>query len=157
MIDRAAVESFLEGRRIAVVGASDDEKSFGNTVYRAFRDHGYETVAVHPTATTVAGDACYARLGDVPGAVDGAVVMVKADRAADVVDECVRCGIDRVWLFKGLGGPGALSDDAVRTCREHGITVVEGACPFMFLEPVGWFHRVHRVARHLNGSLARAS
>jgi hypothetical protein len=34
--------------------------------------------------------------------------------------------------------------------------VVE-ACPLMFLEPVGWFHRVHRSLRHANKSLAKAS
>ena len=58
-----------------------------------------------------------------------------------------------MWLFKGIGGPGALSDEVVRLCEDNGIDVVAGACPLMFLEPVGWFHRLHRSARRHNGSL----
>ena len=38
-------------------------------------------------------------------------------------------------------------------CHEAGVDVVEGACPMMFLEPVGWFHRLHRSMRHVNHSL----
>lgn len=44
-----------------------------------------------------------------------------------------------------------MSPEAVALCREHGIEVVDGACPLMFSEPVGWFHRVHRVGRRLTG------
>jgi hypothetical protein len=50
-----------------------------------------------------------------------------------------------------------MSEEAVHLCRDHRVSVVAGACPLMFLEPVGWFHRLHRAARRLNGSLARAS
>lgn len=63
----------------------------------------------------------------------------------------------RVWLFMGLGGPGALSDEAVQLCHDKGIDVVAGACPLMFLEFVGWSHKLHRMARHLNGSLSRSA
>ena len=41
--------------------------------------------------------------------------------------------------FTGLG--------AAIKLTEAGVDVVPGACPLMFLEPVGWFHRVHRAAR----------
>ena len=88
--------------------------------------------------------------------IDGAVVMVHRDKAVEIVDACAAKGISRVWLFKGLGAPGAVSEDAVARCGALGIDVVAGACPLMFLEPVGWFHRVHRGARRLNGSLAKS-
>ena len=66
-------------------------------------------------------------------------------------------GVESVWLFKGIGGSGAVTDEAMALCAENGLTVVAGACPLMFLEPVGWFHRLHRGVRRLNGSLATAS
>jgi len=157
MIDPRAVETFLAGHRLAVVGASDDERSFGNTVYRALRDHGYDVVAVNPNTLTVAGDACVTELSAVDGDLDGVVIVVNAVTALDVVRQCVDRGVPRVWLFKGLGAAGAVSDEAVAVCEANGIDVIPGACPLMFLEPVGWFHRLHRVARRTNGSLARAS
>lgn len=157
MITNRSVSSFLAGHRVAVVGASDDSGNFGGTIYRAFRDHGYSVVAVNPMCHTVAGDRCYPTLAAVPGPIDGAVIMVSQAKAPDVVRACIERGVPRVWLFKGLGGPGALSDDAVRICEEAGIDVVAGACPLMFLEPVGWFHRVHRGIRRLDRSLTTAA
>jgi uncharacterized protein len=156
VIDPALVEEFLGHRRHAVIGASDDPKNFGRNVYVELRGHGHEPVAVHPRATTVAGDPCYPSVAEVPGELDGAIVMVPKDMAADVVRDCLAHGVPRIWLFKGAGS-GAVSHDAVRLCEDAGVPVVAGACPLMFLEPVAWFHRVHRGLRHLNGSLARAS
>ena len=153
MVSNESVSRFLGGRRLAVIGASDDSSNFGGTIYRAFRDHGYTVVAVNPMCDTVAGDRCYHALAAVPGPIDGAVIMVSQAKAADVVRACVERDVPRVWLFKGLGGPGALSDEAVRICDEEGIDVVAGACPLMFLEPVGLFHRFHRGIRRLDGSL----
>jgi len=152
-VDLTTIEAFLSGHRLAVVGASDDPKSFGRTVYRAFREHGYDVTAVHPTAQVVDGDPCVDSLAAVPGPIDGVVVMVGAERAVEVVDQAIALGVGRVWLFKGLGSPGAVSHAAVDACRSHGVDVVAGACPLMFLEPVGWSHRVHRAARRHNGSL----
>lgn len=157
MIDTTTVERFLAGHRIAVIGASDDTASFGRTIYTEMRDRGYDVVAVHPTCATVADDPCYPSLGDVPGDLDGAIVMVGRDPAIDVVNDCVEHHIPKVWLFKGIGAPGSVSDEAIRLCEANGIEVVPGACPLMFLEPVGWAHKVHRGIKHLSGSLSKAS
>ncbi|MEQ1786225.1 MAG: CoA-binding protein [Acidimicrobiales bacterium] len=156
MISTATVNRFLAEPRITVVGASDAKGSFGGTVYRSLRDHGYDVVAVHPTAATVAGDPCYPDLAHVHGPIRAVLVMVNATAALDVVDACIAREVDQVWLFRGLGGDGAVSDDAVRRLREHGVSVVAGACPLMFLEPVGLVHRIHRRMRRIHGSLSAA-
>jgi predicted CoA-binding protein len=152
-----AVNEFLAQRHIAVVGASDIKGSFAKTVYRELRAHGYDVVPVNPTATSVDGDRCFPDLASVPGVIDGALVMVNRNVSASVVADCAARGIQRVWLFKGLGGTGAVSDDAVRIAREHGMSLVEGACPLMFLEPPAWIHRVHRFVRRRNGALTDAA
>jgi predicted CoA-binding protein len=157
MIEGLSVREFLRLRHLAVVGASNNPGNFGNTIYRELRAHDYEVVPVNPNAVVVEGDRCYPDLASVPGPIDGVVVMVSGDKAADVVRDCVPRGIKWVWLFKGIGGSGAVSDEALDLCRHDGIHVVAGACPLMFLEPVRGFHRAHRAVRHLNGSLARAS
>ena len=108
---------------------------------------------MHPNATSVAGDTAFADLAAVPGGLDGAVVMVSAERAAEVVAACIERGIDKIWLFQGIGAAGAVSDEAIRACEAAGVEVVPGACPLMFLEPVGWFHRLHRSARKLRHGL----
>lgn len=152
-VDPAAAASFLASGRLAVVGASDARDSFGRTVYEALRDHGVDVVAVHPAGGTVSGEACHRSLVEVPGQIDGAIVMVAAPASTEVVREVADRGIPRVWLFKGVGGAGAASADAVAAAEELGLDVVAGACPLMFLEPVGLVHRVHRAVRRARGQL----
>lgn len=154
MIDPGVIEEFLAQRRLAVVGVSDQPSNFGRTIHRALREHGYDVVAVNPHVGEVDGGPCYPGLAAVPGELDGVIVMVPHGEAVDVVRTCVVLGVPRVWLFQGLGGHGAVSDEAIELCRQHGVTVVDGACPMMFLEPVGLPHRVHRAFRRLSGSLA---
>lgn len=152
-LDEATVERFLSGHRIAVVGASDEKGNMGGSVVKALARHGYDVAAVHPRANTVAGVPCYPTVAAVPGPVDGVIVVVGAEPALDVVRESIDAGVGAVWLFKGIGGEGALSDEALALCRDHGVTVVPGACPLMFLPPVRGVHRFHRAVRHARGTL----
>lgn len=154
MIDPAVATEMLAQPRLALVGASDDEKSFARTIGEALRSHGTEVVPVNPTHDTVAGATCYPTVADIPDRVDGAIVMVPKDRSADVVRSCIDAGVTRVWLFQGLGGESAVSPEAVELCRANGVELVEGACPMMFLEPVGWFHRMHRSVRRARHAIA---
>lgn len=157
MLTTSAAQTFLAQDRITVVGASDEGSNFGGSLYRALKAHGHEVVAVNPTAATVDGDPCYPTLGSVPGPLGAVLIVLKAELAAGVVRECIDRQVQHIWLFKGLGGPGAVSEESIRMCREAGVHVVEGACPLMFLEPVGLGHRIHRGLRRLNRSLLTTS
>ncbi len=153
-IDPVSAASMLLGPRIAVVGVSNGSGNFGRTIWQALREQGIDAVAVHPSGAAVDGEPCRRTVADVPGPVDAAIVVVGAPASVEIVRECAAAGIRKVWLFRGLGGgEGAASDEAVRVAEELGLEVVAGACPLMFLEPVGWFHRIHRSARRANGSI----
>lgn len=144
MPTRAAIDEFLACDRLAVVGVSRDQKEFANQVYRHLRDHGRRMTPVHREALALEGDRCVPTIADLPGDIEGVLVMVKADDAVEVVDACIERNIPRVWLHRGAG-PGAVSEEAVRKCEEAGVVVVDGACPLMFAEPVGLIHRLHRM------------
>jgi predicted CoA-binding protein len=145
MPERKSIDEFLAQDHIAFVGVSRNTKEFANSVYRRLREGGRVLYPVNPAAdgAPLEGDRSYPRLADVPDPVDGVVVMVPAAAAAAVVEEAAARRIPRVWLYRGIG-PGAVSPEAVQLCRDYGITVVDGACPFMFEEPVRGVHRVHR-------------
>jgi predicted CoA-binding protein len=158
----ASATRFLEAGRLAVVGASTEKSNFGRAVLRELLLHGCDAVAVNPAAvaagtTKVEGVPCYASVADVPGPLAGAIVMVGAGRSAEVVRACADAGVTRVWLFRGIGSPGAVSEEALQLCDERHLEVVAGACPLMFLEPVGLVHRVHRVARRATGAVDRCT
>lgn len=153
MPSKAVIEDFLAQKRLAFVGVSHDPKSFSATVYRELRQRGYELFPVNPGGGVIEGDTCLPDLASLPEGIDGAIVMVKPEASAPVVESCIAQGIPRVWLHHGIG-PSAATEEAVGLCREHGIEVVDGACPLMFVEPVSWFHRVHRTGRRLTGNLS---
>jgi predicted CoA-binding protein len=128
---REAAEEFLAQKRIAVAGVSRDPNQPANLIYRRLRQTGHEVFAVNPNADEVEGDACFAAVTDIPGGVDGVVVVTPAAVAPAVVADCAAAGVPRVWLHRGLGA-GSLSDEAVDACREHGLAVIPGGCPNMF-------------------------
>lgn len=139
-----AIQDFLDQRHVAVVGVSRDSRGFANTVFRALVQRGYDAIPVNPNAVELEGRKCYASVRHVPDPLDGVLVMVNARAALAVIDDCVYRGVERIWLHRGAG-QGACSEAALATCRAHGIDVVDGACPMMFLDHPGFVHRVHRV------------
>lgn len=152
MTTRASIDGFLGCRRLAVVGVSRDPKDFSRHVYRAFTERGYDAVPVNAAGGEVDGRACARRLGEVQPPVEAALLMTPPAGTEEVVRDCAEGGVRHVWMHRGAGR-GAVSDDAVAFCREHGIEVVDGACPFMFLPGTGLVHRVHRFFVRLGGRL----
>jgi predicted CoA-binding protein len=150
MASKRAIDSFLACRRIAVVGVSRDPKDFTRAVYRALAERGYDLAPVNANGGTVDGREAAIRIGDVRPPVDAALVMTPAAASAAVVRECSAAGVTRVWLHRG-GGAGAVSEEAVAEARARGIDLVDGACPFMFLPRVAFFHRLHGFFHRLGG------
>ncbi|MFC1661430.1 CoA-binding protein [Gemmatimonadota bacterium] len=149
---RDAVSEFLGLRRIAVAGVSRASDIPANTIYRRLREKGYEVFAVDPRATEVEGDSCYPDLKSVPAELQGIVVATPPEAAESVVRECVELGIGMVWMHRSFG-QGSVSDEAVRLCREAGISLIPGACPMMYLEPVDFGHRCFRWFLGVSGKL----
>ncbi|HSL56972.1 MAG TPA: CoA-binding protein [Acidimicrobiales bacterium] len=143
MPDRATITEFLADRDIGFVGVSRDPKGFGNAVFRELRQRGWRPVPVHPELAEAEGVPTVASVAELPDTVRGVIIMVAADAAAGVVDECAARGIERVWLHKGAG-PSSVTPEAVARAREAGMMVVDGACPLMWAEPVGGIHKLHR-------------
>ena len=152
MASKQAIDSFLSCRRIAVVGVSRDPKDFSRAVFRAFVERGYDAVPVNAAGGEVAGRPVASRVGEVWPPPEAALLMTPPAATDRVVRECAEAGVTRVWMHRG-GGQGAVSAEAVAFCRERGIEVVDGECPFMFLPGTGRFHGVHRFFRRLSGRL----
>lgn len=138
---KEAVNEFLSQKRIAIAGVSATRDINGNWIYRKFRESGYSVFAIHPTAKTIEGDPCYPDLESIEGGVDGVFIITRPSATEKIVAQCVKVGVPRVWMhrsFKFLGN--SVSESAVQTCIENGITLIPGACPMMYLKPVDFPH-----------------
>jgi predicted CoA-binding protein len=128
---REAAEEFLAQPRLGVAGVSRDSGQPANLIYRRLREHGHTVFAINPSADSVEGDPAYATVGDVPGELDGVVVVTTPEVSDTVVADCVRAGVPRVWLHRGIG-PGSVSERAIALCRESDTKLIRGGCPNMF-------------------------
>jgi predicted CoA-binding protein len=149
---KGAAEDFLSSERIAVAGVSRSPAQAANGIYRKLRSEGYTVVPINPSAGEVEGDPCYPDLASVPDPIEGVIIATHPDVTPEVVRECARLGIRRVWMHRSFG-PGSVSEEAVRICREHGIAVIPGACPLMFCRSADVGHRCIRWWLGVRGAL----
>ncbi len=158
------VKEFLAQKRIAVVGVSESRASAANLNYKKFKDAGYTVFPVNPHTETFEGDPCYPNLRALPDKPDGVFLVVNPANTEKLVRECIELGIPRVWMHCALGSSpkiakeaaakiGSASAEAVRLCREYGISVIPGGCANMFLNP-DFGHRCMRGVLWLTGSMA---
>ena len=97
---------------VAVVGASNNPRKFGNRAVRAFRRQGYTVVPVNPHEHDVEGLKTYKSVLDVPGPIDMATIYVPPEVGEQVIEEIARKKIPEVWL-----NPGAESDTLIARAR----------------------------------------
>jgi uncharacterized protein len=148
------IQDFLSQKRIAMIGISRDPKSFSVLLFEELCRRGYDVVPVNPRTPNVLGRPCFGRVQDIQPPVDGALVMTSAARTDVVVADCAEAGVRRIWMYRAAG-QGAVSQKAVEFCKQHGMQVIPGECPFMFLSPASGIHRVHGVFRKITGRYPR--
>lgn len=138
----SAAERFLAQHRIAVVGVSRDPKGFSSGVFRELLKRGYDAVPVNPNAAEIEGKRCFARVRDVEPRPEAALVILPAAAVEGAVRDSIEAGVRRVWVW-GVSGPKRVDPKVMELCREHGVELVPGYCPYMFLPKAAWFHRLH--------------
>lgn len=158
------IQDFLSQPCIAVAGVSSTRQTPANGIYRKLRETGHTVYAVNPNAKTVEGDPCYPNLASLPQSVGGVVIVTRPSTAAQIVRQCIECGIPRVWMHNPLGTSHGLwkklsssvtsvSDEAVALCHENNIAAIPGTCPMQFCEPVDPAHRCVRWLLRTTGGL----
>lgn len=148
------IEEFLAQKRIAVVGISREPKHFSVTLFEELCRRGYDVVPVNPNAPQVLGRRCFGRVQDIQPRVDAALLMTSPEVTDAIVKDCAEAGIRRVWMYRA-GGKGAVSRRAVEFCRQNGIEVVPGQCPFMFWRDAETGHLLHGFIRKITGRYPR--
>jgi acyl-CoA synthetase (NDP forming)/RimJ/RimL family protein N-acetyltransferase len=93
--EAASIDAFLSAKSVAVIGASRRSDTIGAALVRnlVLGDYAGRVYVVNPAADAVAGMPSYARVGDIPGDVDVAIVAVPAEAVQDVVLDCAAKGV----------------------------------------------------------------
>jgi predicted CoA-binding protein len=112
---------------VAVIGASNNRRKFGNRALRAYRDQGYTVVPINPHEAEVEGLKAYPSVLDVPGPIDMASFYVPPEVGEEIIGDIARKQIAEVWL-----NPGAESDELIARARALSIKPIV-ACSIVAL------------------------
>jgi len=130
----ASVRPFFEPRVVAVVGANREPGRIGSETFRNLETSFTGTlIPVNPAVDSVAGHRAYAKVSDIPGDVDLAVIIVPAAQVLSVVDDCIAKGVKAlVVISAGFGETGeagtALQAALVDKIRAAGIRLIGPNC-----------------------------
>jgi len=144
------IEDFLAQKRIAIVGVSRDPASDSAKLFEELCRRGYDALPVNPNMAEFQGRRCFPRVQDIQAPVDGVLIMTTPDVTEAIVNDCAAAGIRRVWMYRATG-KGSVSAKAISFCKERGIEVIPGQCPFMFLPGSAGVHRFHGFIRKIIG------
>ena len=131
----ASLRPFFAPRVVAVVGANREPGRIGSEIFRNLLESGFTgtLIPVNPVAATVAGLPAVARVADIPGPVDLAVIVVPAAQVLGVVDDCLAKGVKAlVVISAGFGecgdGGKALEAQLVARIRAAGVRMIGPNC-----------------------------
>lgn len=104
-----ALDALWAPKSVAVVGASADPNKTGGRPVAYLVKHGFDgdIWPINPRADEIAGLSCFARVSDLPGAPDVAIVLLGAERAEAAVRDLAAKGCKfAIVLASGYGEAG---------------------------------------------------
>ncbi|MBS0547953.1 MAG: acetate--CoA ligase family protein [Proteobacteria bacterium] len=124
-------QPLFEPRRIALIGASSDEKRTTSRPQRFLQKHGFagEILPVNPGRAEIFGVKAWKSIDDIPGEIDHAYILLNGKDAVSALAACGARGIKVASILAGgfadAGAAGAsMQDDLVRIVKETGIRLV---------------------------------
>lgn len=131
----SSLDPILRPRSIAVIGASRKRDSIGWQIMDNLLTHGFDgpVYPVNPKADAIHSVPAYRSIGDVPAAVDLAVIVVPKQHVLTVVRESVDAGVRGFVVisagFREVGGPGVEREqELLELVRSNGLRMVGPNC-----------------------------
>ena len=119
-----SIDQLLALKTWAVVGLSNNSERAAYRVSKLLIEKGHQVIPVHPKAETVHGQKGYAKLSDIPFAVDVVDIFVNSELAGEVVDSAIEIKAKGVWLQLDV-----IDEAAVDRAGKAGLVTVMNRCP----------------------------
>ncbi len=123
MNDKEITQLLTEAKNIAVVGLSSKPARASFGVARFLQRQGYRIIPVNPAETEVLGERAYARIADVPDAIDIVDVFRRSEAVPDVLEDALSKKPRCFWMQEGV-----VHEEAARRAAAAGIPVVMDRC-----------------------------
>ncbi len=110
---------------LAIVICSTNPARDSYRIAGRLQTYGYRVIPVNPAAAgeTIHGETCYAKLTDIPDAIDMVDVFRRASHVDPIVDETIAIGAEVLWMQLGV-----VNEAAAHRAQAAGLTVVMDRC-----------------------------
>jgi acetyltransferase len=128
------VRTILNPKTIALIGATDREKSLGRiALTNLLRSKERTVFPVNPGREKVLDLPCYPGINAVPAHVELAVILTPAETVPRIVEECGIAGVDGLIIlsagFREAGKEGAQREDEIIEIRKkYGMRIIGPNC-----------------------------
>jgi len=112
-----------KGKRIAVVGVSNNPDKWGYRIFRDLLNAGYPVEGINPSNGEILGKIIYRNLKMVSPVPEMVITVVPHPVTERVVEECNQLGIKEIWMQ-----PGSESALAIEKAQSYGIKTTANAC-----------------------------
>lgn len=112
-------------KTVAIIGASNDRRKYGNKAVRAYQQQGYTVYPVNPNETAVEGLPAFRSIKDVPVRPERTSVYVPPQVLLKLLPDIAVRGCDELWL-----NPGTESPEVLAEAERLGLKVVQ-ACSIL--------------------------
>jgi predicted CoA-binding protein len=113
-------------RTIAMVGASANVSRPSYFAMKYLMSKGFRVIPVNPglAGKEILGETVYAKLADIPDAVDIVDIFRNSEAALPITRDAIAIGAKVVWMQLGVR-----NDGAAKMAEEAGLKVVMNRCP----------------------------
>ena len=109
-------------KTIAIIGASNDRRKYGNKAVRAYLQQGYTVYPVNLKEERIEGLPAFRSIGDVPTRPERVSVYLPPALTLGALADIAAKGCDELWL-----NPGSESEQVLAEAERLGMNVVQ-AC-----------------------------
>jgi acetyltransferase len=130
----------LSPRAVALIGASESPGSVGRALAENLQSLGDRVFLVNAKRATVLGRKTFSKIGDVPAAVDLAVIATPAATVPEIVSECAAADVKGAVIisagFKEIGPAGAELEKQILAQRGR-MRIIGPNCVGVMLPHIG--------------------
>jgi uncharacterized protein len=112
---------------VAIIGASNDRRKYGNKAVRAYLQRGYLVYPVNPNESQIESLPVFKSIKDVPERPERTSVYVSPQVLLTLLPDIAAKGCDELWL-----NPGTAAPEVVTEAERLGLNVVQ-ACSIVDL------------------------
>jgi acetyltransferase len=117
---RSRLETMLNPRSVALIGATETPNSVGQTIMQNLLSFDGTVYPINPKRETVLGVKAFPKINEAPGPVDLAIIATAAATVPNIISECAAAGVKgAVVISAGFKETGAAGVELEHEIQDH--------------------------------------